>query len=89
MRGLRQALAVWILMVTSLLAWPASASACICQGYPSSISAPEYRQWLASFNGVVFRGTVVSDPAVVEPPRGWRDAAKGQAGRRRKRGTAA
>jgi hypothetical protein len=34
-------------------------------GFAASISAPEYRQWLASFNGVAFRGTVVSDPAVV------------------------
>lgn len=31
----------------------------------------------------------MSDPAVVEPPRGWRDAGKLRAGRRRKRGTAA
>jgi cold shock CspA family protein len=31
----------------------------------------------------------MAEPAVVEPPRGWRDAGKRQAGRRRKRGTAA
>jgi cold shock CspA family protein len=31
----------------------------------------------------------MSGPAVVEPPRGWRDAGRRRAGRRRKRGTAA
>ena len=51
---------VAVVAATSLLAWPDLASACICPGHRVPSSPAEYRQWLDSFDGVVFRGTVVS-----------------------------
>ena len=53
-------LAVAITFAISQLAWSDAASACSSiPGTPTSFSAPQYRQWLTSFNGVVFRGTAL------------------------------
>jgi hypothetical protein len=71
MNGPIRALVIATVAVTSPLAWPDSAIACTCQpplptpiaAAESPIVAAEYRQWLAGFDGVVFRGTVVSAEA--------------------------
>ena len=47
-------------VTASMLAWPDVALACICPGYRMPSSPTAYQQWLANFDGVVFRGTVVA-----------------------------
>jgi len=59
MNRLKRTLVV-VMTASSLLALPGTASACSCIG--RAISAPEYREWFDGFNGVVFRGTVISAP---------------------------
>ena len=65
MTGLTRLIVVAMMAMAWLLALPDAASACTCGVFRVSFSAPERRQWLASFDGVVFRGTVVSDPRII------------------------
>ena len=62
--GLTRLIVVAMMVMAWLLALPDPASACTCGVFRTSFSAPERQQWLASFDGVVFRGTVVSDPRI-------------------------
>jgi hypothetical protein len=65
MTGFARALVIAITVAPSL-ALPDDAFACTCPGHLSPQSAQPYRQWLDSFDGVVFRGTVVSKAVVVD-----------------------
>ena len=69
MNGLTRLVVVAIMATTSMLVLPDAASACSCVVRQTSLSVPEIREWLTSFDGVVFRGTVVSAPRIVQPPR--------------------
>ena len=65
MSGLTRLIVVASVAAASMLALPEPVSACTCGVFRTSFSSPEYREWLASFDGVVFRGTVVSVPRIV------------------------
>ena len=69
MNGLTRLVVVAIMATTSMLALPDAASACTCRVSQTTLSAPEIREWFSSFDGVVFRGTVVAAPRIVQPPR--------------------
>ena len=69
MNALTRLIIAAIMATASMLALPETASACTCGVFRTSFSAAEYRQWLADFDGVVFRGTVVSEPRMVTAGR--------------------
>ena len=46
------------------LVWAEPAFACGCIGTPTPPTVEDYRKWLDSFDGVVFRGTLVESEVV-------------------------
>jgi hypothetical protein len=64
---MRKLLVRVVVVLTAMVVWPDAASACSCPDRRPT-TALQYREWLPTFNGAVFRGTVLSVEQVQPAP---------------------